>query len=204
MKSLNLTRLKQAPNLKSYIRYSENFCSLHFCEKLIKESKHRRDNHSVVGGNVKNTNIRDACDISFSFEDPLRNELEQYFTEQMLAYVEAYEFTALNTDQLFPEICIVSYNNQRGYIPHVDANRPFNEKKQTRFISIVAYFNDDYTGGDVYFPNIGVSFKPKQGSCLIFPSDDLFVHGVKPVRGFKLISPCWFHSKVTGINPFGF
>lgn len=204
MKSLNLTRLKRAPNLKSYIRYSEDFCPPSFCERLVEESRHRRDNQSVIGGNVKDTKIRDACDISFASQDPLRVELEEYFTRQMLSYVEAYNFRALNTAELFPEICVVSYNNQRGYIPHVDANRPFNENKQTRFISVVAYFNDDYLGGDVYFPEIGVSFKPKRGSCLVFPSDDLFLHGVKPVKGFKLISPCWFYSKVTGINPFGF
>ena len=204
MKDLNLIRIKRSANLKSYIHYSEDFCPLDFCNTVIEESQFRTQRASVIGSEVKDKKIRDACDVVFSSNDPVRISLGKYFTRQLLNYVELFKFRSLNTSELFPEICVVSYKNQKGYLPHVDAFRPYNERRETRFISIVAYLNDDYVGGDVYFPEIGVSFKPKKGSCLVFPSDDLFLHGVKPVKGFKLISPCWFHSKTLSINPFGF
>jgi prolyl 4-hydroxylase len=204
MNNLSFSRIKKSSSLKSYINYVENFCPLELCNRLLEESDFRRKLNSVTGSNTYDKRIRDACDIQFSKEDSLFCSLQECFYKQLFDYVSNFDLVSLNPHMLYPEITVVSYLNQRGYIPHVDASLPYNEKSHTRFISIVAYLNDDYIGGDIYFPEIGVSFKPKQGSCLVFPSDNLFKHGVKPVRGHKLISPCWFYSKTQGINPFGF
>lgn len=204
MNNLTFTRIKRPDSIKSYIHYVEDFCSLDLCDRLLEESRFRRRNNSVVGNNILNKHIRDACDIEFSKQDTVFCSLQDSFYRQLFDYVNKFNLSSLNPEMLYPEITVVSYLNQKGYIPHTDAALPYNEKNHTRFISIVAYLNDDYIGGDIYFPELGVSFKPKKGSCLVFPSDNLFKHGVKPVRGYKLISPCWFYSKINGINPFGF
>jgi hypothetical protein len=46
----------------------------------------------------------------------------------------------------------------------------------------VAYINDNYRGGEVFFSKFGISFKPKAGSFLIFPTTENWTHGVTEVE----------------------
>lgn len=43
------------------------------------------------------------------------------------------------------------------------------------------YLNDDYEGGELYFPNQGIQFKPKAGSAHFFPGDMNYIHGVTEI-----------------------
>jgi hypothetical protein len=45
----------------------------------------------------------------------------------------------------------------------------------------VIYVNDDFTGGELHFPEIDVTYVPREGSLIVFPSADQYLHGVKPV-----------------------
>ncbi len=45
----------------------------------------------------------------------------------------------------------------------------------------VLYINDDFTGGELHFPNIDITYRPERGALIIFPSDDEYLHGVLPV-----------------------
>lgn len=44
------------------------------------------------------------------------------------------------------------------------------------------YINDDYEGGELYFPNQGIKFKPKAGAAYFFPGDMNYVHGVTEIK----------------------
>ena len=44
------------------------------------------------------------------------------------------------------------------------------------------YINDDYEGGELYFPNQGIEFKPKAGAAYFFPGDMNFIHGVREIK----------------------
>jgi hypothetical protein len=48
-------------------------------------------------------------------------------------------------------------------------------------IGTVFYLNDDYEGGELYFPLQGIEFKPKPGAAYFFPGDKNYIHGVRPV-----------------------
>jgi hypothetical protein len=43
------------------------------------------------------------------------------------------------------------------------------------------YINDDYEGGELYFPNQGIQFKPKAGAAYFFPGDMNYIHGVSEI-----------------------
>lgn len=45
----------------------------------------------------------------------------------------------------------------------------------------VIYVNDDFTGGELHFPNIDITYRPKKGSLIVFPSSEEYLHGVLPV-----------------------
>jgi hypothetical protein len=63
-----------------------------------------------------------------------------------------------------------------GLDEHVDAEYDSRIK-----FAVVMYINDDFTGGELYFPLKGIEIKPKAGSCLIFDTGKEFLHGVRKV-----------------------
>lgn len=62
----------------------------------------------------------------------------------------------------------------------------------------VIYLNDssDYIGGEIYFPNQGLSYSPKKGDAVIFPcGGHEYVHGVTEILdGRRYTIPMW-HTK---------
>ena len=50
-----------------------------------------------------------------------------------------------------------------------------------RAISFLVYINDDYEGGHLEFPYLGLKIKPEKNSLIIFPSNFLFGHIAHPV-----------------------
>lgn len=55
-------------------------------------------------------------------------------------------------------------------------------------VSLVAYPNDDYEGGELYFPKLNLNIKPEAGDLYIFPSTYLFSHVAKPVTSGRKYS----------------
>ena len=52
------------------------------------------------------------------------------------------------------------------------------------------YLNDDYEGGELYFPKQGVQFKPKPGAAYFFPGDMNYIHGVTEIKsGIRYTCP---------------
>lgn len=46
--------------------------------------------------------------------------------------------------------------------------------------AVIIYVNDDYTDGELIFPDRGIEIKPPARALLIFPTHDGYRHGVKP------------------------
>lgn len=63
--------------------------------------------------------------------------------------------------------------------PHIDAieKEPFIE------YSCVIYLNDEYEGGEIYFPKFNFSKKPEKYSAIFFPGNDPeYIHGVSEIK----------------------
>ena len=45
----------------------------------------------------------------------------------------------------------------------------------------IIYINDDYVEGELFFPNLGISLRPKPKDLLFIPGDNKHEHGVKHV-----------------------
>lgn len=74
------------------------------------------------------------------------------------------------------------------YDPHNDADDVIDGKivrKVDRDITILAYLNDDYKGGELEFNLLGITIKPKRGMIIAFPSYYEFTHQVHPVTEGK-------------------
>lgn len=63
--------------------------------------------------------------------------------------------------------------------PHIDAI----EKEKFIEFSTVIYLNDDYDGGNIFFPKQNFSIKPKKYSAIFFPGNDYdYLHGVSAIE----------------------
>jgi len=49
-------------------------------------------------------------------------------------------------------------------------------------ISSVMYLNDEYEGGELYFPNFDLTIKPDYGDIILFPSTFVYAHSSLPVK----------------------
>jgi uncharacterized cupin superfamily protein len=49
-----------------------------------------------------------------------------------------------------------------------------------RYATII-YINDDYIDGELFFPKLDISLRPKPGDLLFFPGNEKHEHGVKHV-----------------------
>jgi predicted 2-oxoglutarate/Fe(II)-dependent dioxygenase YbiX len=69
--------------------------------------------------------------------------------------------------------------NGEFMFPHVDGGNPDNPKKIVFGIAI--YLNDDFEGGELIYPDFGLSVTPKAGSMVIHDAN--LKHQVFPVLG---------------------
>jgi hypothetical protein len=104
---------------------------------------------------------------------------------------KVYEFVQENypgpfTDFYETKTHIAKFLPGYGMHEHYDGGRPND-------IATLVYINDDYLGGEIYFPDYDISFKPNPGDLLTFPDNENFVHGVKEVNGgIRYTTPRWF------------
>jgi predicted 2-oxoglutarate/Fe(II)-dependent dioxygenase YbiX len=75
---------------------------------------------------------------------------------------------------------ILHYGVGGHYIPHVDAETLYKddmglalwEKTLDRDLSVVYFINDDFEGGELFFPELDLVIEPEAGTLVCFPSDD--------------------------------
>lgn len=87
---------------------------------------------------------------------------------------------------------IRKYNTGIGMGAHADVY-PRDDNQTT--LSAVIYINDDYTGGQIFFPEFDLEIKPEAGSILFFPPTEDYLHEAKPVgAGRKLMIPVFWYA----------
>jgi predicted 2-oxoglutarate/Fe(II)-dependent dioxygenase YbiX len=100
---------------------------------------------------------------------------------------------------LYPETAnLVSWPKNLEMAPHVDQDEGFAQ----RMFAAVGYLNDDYEGGEIYFPEINESIKPKAGMLVAFHCGPRHRHGVRPIRGkvLRYTFPTWFTEREESID----
>lgn len=88
-------------------------------------------------------------------------------------YCNLYGISGITPKKTF--ITVSKLEPGKGMIEHQD-----NYYESSNFICMF-YINDEYEGGEIFFPEIDISHKPKSGDILIYKSN--LVHGVNKVVG---------------------
>jgi len=57
----------------------------------------------------------------------------------------------------------------------------------------VIYLNSDFDGGEIYYPNLGITVHPKPGMVILHPADIKYTHGVSKVtKGMRYTISTFF------------
>jgi hypothetical protein len=98
--------------------------------------------------------------------------------------------TIHGADMVIKDPHFVRWEDGFGMDPHTDEAGGLYPERQ---FAVVLYLNEDYDGGEIYWPDLGVEMKPQAGDLVWFRGDDKGLrHGVRPVTSGKrdtLI--CW-------------
>jgi hypothetical protein len=90
--------------------------------------------------------------------------IESYMLERGLEYMQPKK-TFITISKLLPGL---------GMAPHVD-----NADKTSNHFICMFYINENFSGGELVFPNDGLKYKPEAGDILIYRGNNL--HQVLPV-----------------------
>jgi predicted 2-oxoglutarate/Fe(II)-dependent dioxygenase YbiX len=133
---------------------------------------------------VVNKKVRDTQHMSLS--SAVTRKLNGIADANVLAFMNPYYNVAVRDRE---PLQVLHYGVGGHYIPHVDAETLYKddsgldmwEKTLDRDLSVVYFLNDDFAGGELFFPLLDLAIAPQAGTLVCFPSDHNYVHGVRPV-----------------------
>ena len=79
---------------------------------------------------------------------------------------------------------IVKWKEGDEMTPHADNIEQDNVTPNTspwRSFGGVIYLNSDFSGGEIYYPRLGISVSPKPGMVVLHPADWEYTHGVSKI-----------------------
>lgn len=152
------------------IKIVENFISQEDAELLMSEIKSPSEINPYPDYYLERNG-----GTAFPYNKNVMDTLKRY---AKVANVIQKEFFELDKDVIVTKSFGSAWSIGTSGDPHIDAieKEPFIE------YSSVIYLNDEYEGGNIYFPAQGFSIKPKKYSAIFFPGNDIkYLHGVSKI-----------------------
>jgi len=184
-------------DLTTYILQMNNFINSNICEQAIKEMQNISfEEHKFYDANTNIYAPRSKDELSMSWDDiPTKKIITEKLWYAIANYLEVISFPWFTQWQGYSKIRFNKYNETKKMGLHCDHIRDLfdGERKGIPILSVLGVLNDDYEGGEfIMFDNYEIKFK--KGDVVIFPSNFLYPHKVKPVtKGtrYSYISWVW-------------
>jgi hypothetical protein len=162
---------------------AENFIEL-LEEECSQDWGYVRWEKSATGeGQISNTRTSMGCElmplgsneISIERVMPLASEWQKIW-EKIDPIVWDYRHVFELDLEMDEGYRVLKYGGGAEYHAHHDHFR-----NNARSLSLVAFLNDNFTGGNLVFPRFNVNIQPKAGSVIMFPSNYPYLHIAEPV-----------------------
>lgn len=129
-----------------------------------------------IGDNVVETM---SLDYPKEFKDP--NNPSILFSERMSLVFAG--FLAYNERDYLDEQGYGDTLHHQFMLMKYGAGNDFrvSDRNEEKEVSAMYYLNDDYEGGSVNFPELGISYQPKANELLLFPSTEKFNYSISAV-----------------------
>jgi hypothetical protein len=155
-------------------------------EVLLDPSNRYKYQEALVGYGVKMPEYRDCFDFKYKKTDiamdmsesgkklaALWDDTHYRQLQAVKHYTKTYNIGEL---RYWEATNFVKYGPGQHFQEHHDHGYSYN-----CVVSLVAFPNDDYEGGELAFSIQGVTIKPKAGDLYVFPSNFMYPHRAMPV-----------------------
>lgn len=168
-----------------FIHSHKNFLTEEECQKLIDSGEGKWEEAKVYGGAK---GVRTAECIWLKNNTKLSKDIRQ-------RVAKLFSIDIKNMERLH----VIKYQPGGEYKPHHDHRN----EENPRVKSILIYLNDDYLGGETYFPNVQRKVKPETGRLIAWDNlmidgepDKDSMHAGLPIKdGIKYIATIWVRDK---------
>lgn len=169
--------------MNELIKHEKSFMSKKDADLISNYSKNHDDLFKNFGNSRKEFTFQTHSDIAN--HDPEIVDIINNYAREVYSFVkDSYPGPFVEFEE--NETHIARFSVGSGMHEHFDSDRPND-------IATLIYINDDYKGGEIYFPEYGISIKPEKGDLITFPDNPNFVHGVhKITSGVRYTTPRWF------------
>lgn len=169
--------------MRDLIRHEKGFMPIEDAIRISEYAKEHDNLFNHFGNNEKEFTVHTHEEISKRDQDIL--DTINHHARRVYNFVgETYPGPFKDFD--IYKTHIARFEEGRGMHKHFDSTKPND-------IATLIYLNDDYAGGDIYFPDHDISIKPEAGDLICFPDNPDFVHGVMPIiSGTRYTTPRWF------------
>ena len=144
-------------------------------------------NPAFVGYQQRMPEYRDCVDFKYkkidieSDKSETANDLKQLWQDvydrQNPAVQHYCKIYNINNLRYWEAFNFIKYEPGHHFQEHHDHGYSYNCT-----VSLVAYLNDDYEGGELYFRLQNLTIKPKAGDLYVFPSNYMYPHQAKEVK----------------------
>lgn len=166
------------------IKYNKGFMNAEDAQKIYEYAIKTSSNFDEYGNDKKEFLTNNKV-FNNEFDLKIR-DLMQSYAKKVYEYVVA---TYSNT-KFYPFkenlTHIAKFSDGDSMHEHFDLSRPND-------IATLIYLNNNYEGGEIYFPEYNIYIKPSPGDLVTFPDNEYYIHGVKKVyNGDRYTMPRWF------------
>lgn len=147
------------------------------------------DSSHNVNLNTRNVDTFAMSDNMMNYMSEAQKSLYESIKIPMLSCLADYRHEYSVFDQIIDDCwMILRYGKNQKFDNHADDGARF-----PRTISMTAYLNNNYEGGELEYKHFGLYFKPDPGDVLLFPSNYVYQHRVIPVTsGVRYAVVNWF------------
>jgi len=184
--------------LKDYVKIYKGFCETDFCNQIVASIDGAEwETHQYYNSGTKKYESYEN-ELSVSNESvPLKNDLDKKIWEAIAFYIG---FDMSHMKDWFASWSGYSLARFNRYDPttkmklHCDHIHTLfdGERKGIPTLTILGALNEDYEGGE--FLLCGENIELKTGDVVVFPSNFLYPHEVKPVKSgvrYSFVSWAW-------------
>jgi hypothetical protein len=142
---------------------------------------------AFVGYRQRMPEYRDCVDFKFKKTDmqydkseesiKLQDIWQDCFDRQSLAVQDYCHKFNINGLKYWEAFNFIKYEKGHHFMEHHDHGFSYNCT-----VSLVAYLNDDFEGGELFFRLQGINYIPKAGDVVLFPSNFMYPHQAKVVH----------------------
>jgi hypothetical protein len=142
---------------------------------------------AFVGYRQRMPEYRDCVDFKFKKTDMQYDKSEESiklqeiwqdcFDRQSLAVQDYCQRFNINGLKYWEAFNFIKYEKGHHFMEHHDHGFSYNCT-----VSLVAYLNDDFEGGELFFRLQGINYIPKAGDVVLFPSNFMYPHQAKVVH----------------------